>query len=242
MHLYPFAVILPLIAASLLYFCGNTRVFAGPEQPVRVVCYGDSNTYGFDPDPYADRYPESVRWTCVLQEQLGNGWQIIEEGKNGRATGYRMDSVFMVNEEGPEDLVSRLEAHQPVDMLILMLGTNDCLPSYGLSAEEVAAGMEALILAVKAWAGQNGTVCPTILLVAPPVMDDSILQTSAGSQETAEYIRKVRELGDLYRQLAEKHACLFADARDGIELSSLDHLHLTEKGHAQLAALLKRTL
>ena len=206
------------------------------------MCYGDSNTYGFDPAPYADRYPESVRWTCLLQEQLGDSWQIIEEGKNGRATGYRTDSVFMVDEEGPEDLVSRLEALQPVDFLILMLGTNDCLPAYGLGAEEVAAGMETLILSAETWADQNGIACPSILLVAPPVMDDSILNTSAGSQEAADYIRKVRKLSDLYSQLAEEHECIFADARDGIELSSLDHLYLTEKGHAQLAALLKQTL
>ena len=236
------SVMLSVIAACLVFICGFPRVFADPEQPVRVMCYGDSNTYGFDPDPHADRYPESVRWTGVLQEQLGDGWQIIEEGKNGRTTGYQPDSLFMVNEEGPEDLVSRLEAHQPVDVLIIMLGTNDCIPSYGLSAEEVAAGMEELILAAEAWAEQNGTACPSILLVAPPVMDDSILHTSAGSQEAADYIRKVRKIGDLYRQLAEKHGCLFADARDGIELSSLDFLHLTEKGHAQLAALLKQTL
>ena len=238
----------------------------GQDRPVRVLCYGDSNTYGFDPDPYADRYPESVRWTGVLQEQLGDGFQIIEEGKNGRATGYQPgqgsdvpdiqeevpDAVYIPpSQEGPQDLLARLEIHQPVDILVIILGTNDCHPSYGLTAEEVAAGMEALVNTAESWAARysadetaasNNTGSLSIVIIAPPVMDDEILNTPGISQEAADYIRKSRAIGELYRQIAVNHNCTFVDARDGIELSPLDHLHLTEKGHAQLAQQLADVL
>ena len=299
------AALLLLISACIFFSFGKVQVFAGPDsrpdsgqstvtdRPVRILCYGDSNTYGYDPDPYADRYPENVRWTGILQEQLGENFQIIEEGKNGRATGYQpgqgtivpeelpgsgqktntpeelsgsgqktntpeelsgsfqensfrdntADVVFIpASQEGPQDLRARLEMNRPVDILVIMLGSNDCRPSYGLTAEEVASGMDALVNTAENWAGHYTASTMSIVIVAPPVIDDEILSTSGGSQELLEYTQKARALGDLYRQVAESHNCVFVDARDGIEISILDHLHLTERGHAQLAQLMADVL
>ena len=242
----PTAAILLVIVMSVLcvssFFFGKVPVSADPKRPIRILCYGDSNTYGFDPSPYNERYPESVRWPGILQETLGENYQIIEEGKNGRTTGYRLSVAAMNPEDGPQDLVSRLENHQPVDILVIMLGSNDSLPAYGMSEEDIAAGMEDLISATEEWADQNGAACPSFVIVAPPVMNEAILDTPYATPEVEEFIRKVRGIGDLYSQLAEAHGGIFVDARNGIELSDLDLIHLTEKGHAQLAELLVHAL
>ena len=242
----PAAAILLFIAVSIFslssFLFGKVQVSADPERPVRILCYGDSNTYGFDPDPNEDRYPENVRWTGVLQEKLGENYQIIEEGRNGRTAGYRLDATPMYPEEGPEDLTARLENHQPVDILVIMLGTNDCLPALGLSAEDITDGIDVLIRAAEDWADQNGTARPSFVIIAPPVMDDDILDTPYATPKTEEYIRKARALPALYSQLAEAHGGIFVDACDSIELSPLDQVHLTEKGHAQLAELLAHAL
>ena len=233
-----------LTVITVLCFCLINKavpLYADTEHPVRILCYGDSNTYGYDPDPYTDRYPESVRWTGILQEKLGDEYLIIEEGKNGRTTGYRPDADVSFTEDGPQDLLYRFEMHQPVDMLVIMLGSNDCVPKYGLTSEDVATGMDALITAVEEWASQNRSEPPAFLIVAPPVLDEEILNTPLGTPETAEFIQKLNELGGLYQQIAQNHGCDFANARD-IELSDLDHIHLTEEGHVQLADLLLETI
>lgn len=204
---------------------------------VRILCYGDSNTYGYDPDPANDRYPVSRRWTGILQDRLGVNFQIIEEGKNGRATGYFPDGRTAAPQEGPEDLTARLEKHQPVDILVIMLGTNDCAPGRGLQAEDIAAGMEALVIAAETWADQNETARPEIVIAAPPATNENILRVSYATQDAEDMYYKTRAIGELYKDIAERHGCLFADARDA-EVSGLDCTHLTETGHRQIADLL----
>jgi len=236
-----------LTAALLILFAGTGRaagytvVQAEDDRPVRIMCYGDSNTYGYDPEPGRDRYPESGRWPCILQQMLGDSYQIIEEGKNGRKTGYPDSTLAAAYEEGPLDLQTRLEKNQPVDMLIIMLGTNDCVPGAGLSAEEIAAGMEALVTAAEDQADAAGIPRPSIAIVVPAAFGSELLDLYP-SRDIEETIEKSHRIGDLYEEIADRHNCLFVDARNGIETSLLDHSHLTENGHRQLASLIFNTI
>lgn len=114
---------------------------AGHER-ISVLCYGDSNTYGYDPYT-GGRYPREKRWTTLLGELLGGRYEVIPEGLNGRTTAY--DRAGAAWKNGASSLVACLGTHKPVDYAVIMLGTNDCNEELGLTAEDIAAGMETLV-------------------------------------------------------------------------------------------------
>ena len=107
----------------------------------RILCYGDSNTWGYDAAA-DDRFPEEVRWTGVLQQLLGEGFRVIEEGQPGRTTVW--DDPIEEHRNGKTALYSVLESQSPVDLVVLMLGTNDLKPRFSLNAFDIAAGLERL--------------------------------------------------------------------------------------------------
>ena len=203
-----------------------------------VLCFGDSNTYGYDPagmrDGTAVRYAQDARWCGVAQRDLGEGWHVIEEGLNGRTT-VRDDMCHLdTNLNGIRALPMLLEAHKPLDAIVIMLGTNDVKERFGANAACIAAGMERLILKAKSvdcW----GTKQPNILVVAPPpigagfhdaVMGDGCVEKSAG-------------VAGQLRIICERQGVHFLDAKD-CEFNKVDFMHLTRKGHAQLAELLAK--
>ena len=128
---------------------------------IEILCFGDSNTYGFTPD-WKHRYGRDIRYPGVLQALLGDGYYVAEDGLIGRTAAFP-DS----NRDGRsalETLPLSIESHGPVQYIILMLGTNDCKIDKTRSAEDVGAGMDKLVRLVigmlPAWT--------KILLVAPP--------------------------------------------------------------------------
>ena len=119
-----------------------------------IVCFGDSNTHGycgdaadFDgvPQPGGTmRYSEASRWPMLLQKALGEEYLIIEEGLNGRTTVF--EDPYRCGWTGASYIQPCLMSHKPVDLLILMLGTNDTKEWYGATAERICAGMEYIVL------------------------------------------------------------------------------------------------
>lgn len=197
-----------------------------------ILCLGDSNTHGYCADPHdcADggaRFNESERWTCLLQNMLGDDYLVIEEGLSGRTTVFE-DPVH----EGMTALhvaAPILKTHQTVDLLIIMLGTNDTKERLGVNAACIALGMERLVrkcMSVDCWGDKN----PNILIVAPPPIGDELKDPCMG-EHCAE---KSRELAFYYRQKADFLGCHFMDA-NGCEFNRIDFMHLTRKGHSQLA-------
>ncbi len=107
-----------------------------------VLCFGDSNTWGYTPGT-GQRLAVGIRWAGVLQNKLVGGFSVIEEGLNGRTTIFSdPDSPFR---SGEDYLLPCLESHSPVDLVIIMLGTNDLKDKFGLRPEDIAAGMEKLL-------------------------------------------------------------------------------------------------
>ena len=100
-----------------------------------ILCYGDSNTWGYDPQTRS-RFPHDVRWTGVLASSLGTGYRVVEEGLNGRTT--RWDDPIEAGRNGLTFLQPCLESHLPLDLVIVMLGTNDLKQRFGLSASDIA--------------------------------------------------------------------------------------------------------
>lgn len=192
-----------------------------------VVCFGDSNTYGYcgDPGDCADgvRFHEEERWTGLLQKNLGEAFRIREEGVVGRTTAF--DDPMRPGMNGLKDLPSVLSGYGTVDLLILMLGTNDTKERFGLSPEAIAKGMEELVSEAKAqpvW-GLSG---PNILLIAPPHIRKA--------RDSAMH-EKSRALAALYRAAARRNGCSFLDAEAICNFNHTDHTHLTAASHRALA-------
>ena len=200
-----------------------------------IICLGDSNTHGYCADPRdcadgGNRFNEEERWTCLLQKKLGDGCLVLEEGLGGRTSVFAdplhegMDALSMA--------APLLLSHEPVDLLILMLGTNDTKERFSANAAAIAAGMERLIQKCRqtdCWAGQ----APNILVICPPPMGEGFQDAvmGAGCRE------KSLALPLYLEPVTERSGARFLDAA-GCEFNSIDRMHLSRRGHAQLADLL----
>ena len=202
-----------------------------------IVCLGDSNTHGYcaDPTDTADgggRFNENERWTCLLQKALGEEYLVIEEGLSGRTTVFP-DALH----EGMPALdvaYPILMSHEPVDLLIIMLGTNDTKERFGMSAACIALGMERLINKIKTipcW----GNHAPNILIMCPPHIGDGMETSSVGYSMGSGCAAKSRELAAWMEPIAINNGCAWLDVEGIAEFNKVDYMHLTRKGHLDLA-------
>lgn len=198
-----------------------------------IVCLGDSNTHGYCADPTdcadgGDRFNESERWTCLLQQQLGDDYLVLEEGLSGRTTVF----ADALHEGMPALDVAYpiLMSHEAVDLLIIMLGTNDTKDRLGMNAPCIALGMDRLLSKCKSvpcW----GKHAPNILVVCPPHIHGDMADSCMGVTCSA----KSRELSRYLEPVARNQGCAYLDAEGIAEFNNIDHMHLTRKGHADLA-------
>ena len=212
---------------------GKGKLHSGARHDrISVLCYGDSNTYGYDPDT-GGRYPREKRWTTLLGTMLGDGYEVIAAGLNGRTTAYDRPGAEWKN--GASCFIATLGTHKPVDWLIIMLGTNDCNAELGLSAADIADGMETLVKLAEEKSPELQGYVPGIIVAAPaPILED-FGNSPFACELDQESVQKSEDIGSLYAEIAERHGCRFIDAADGVEVSPSDCEHLTEKGHRQMA-------
>ena len=213
-----------------------------------IICLGDSNTHGYcaDPadcaDPALARFNEEERWTKLLQKALGEDYLVVEEGLSGRTTVFQ-DPLY----EGLDALsyvYPCLKSHEPVSLLVIMLGTNDTKERFGVNPYAIGLGMRRLVKkaqTVDCW-GPGGE--PNILIVAPPVIGEGVL-TSPVADEMGTMgpncVEKSRKVPAEFKRVAAETGCHFLDANElGCEFNQIDFMHLTRKGHATLAAALAR--
>ena len=194
-----------------------------------IVCYGDSNTHGYDAAT-GGRFARSVRWPGVLAAELGEAADVIEEGLNGRTTIW--DDPYLDGRNGRAYLLPCLRSHAPVDVLVLMLGTNDLKSIFGRSAAEIAAGAGALVeLALLSGTGVEGSR-PRVLLVAPPLLGGRTATSELWGFGEAR--ARSQQFAALYRTVAELKGVALLDAGPVAEVDPADGVHLTPAGHATL--------
>ena len=192
-----------------------------------VLCYGDSNTWGADPAG-GPRFGPEVRWTGVLQRELGEGYRVIEEGLNGRTTVW--DDPIEPNRNGKSYHGPCLESHQPLDLVTIMLGTNDLKRRFGLSASDIAQGAAHLADIVRRTTGTAAGEPPAVLLIAPPVvtrLTDYDLMFEGAAE-------KSRQFAHYYRLTAGWAGVEFLDAGSVVTSSDLDGIHFAPDQHANL--------
>ncbi|MBQ3193174.1 MAG: lipolytic enzyme, G-D-S-L [Oscillospiraceae bacterium] len=203
-----------------------------------IVCLGDSNTHGYcaDPADCADggiRFNEDERWTRLLQKQLGEGYLVIEEGLSGRTTCF--DDPIHEGLNALNYIYPCLKSHEDVDLLIIMLGTNDTKDRFYASAACIAIGMARLVkkaMSTECWGGKK----PNILVVAPPPIGEGMLTSPVAATMGSLCVKKSEELAHYYKEQCDLIGCHFLDAGAlGCEFNQIDYMHLTKKGHAALA-------
>jgi lysophospholipase L1-like esterase len=189
-----------------------------------ILCYGDSNTHGTRPLTeigHFDRYPRGQRWPDVMAASLGHDFDVIAEGLPGRTTVHD-DPVEGGKRSGIEVLPAILMSHVPVDLMLVMLGTNDLKPRFSVTASEIARSVERLV-------GEARALVPgldvTMIAPAPVTCAGCLKDIFQGAEE------KQKNLSDQIRDAALRARCGFIDAGAHASVSPVDGVHWDADGH-----------
>lgn len=200
----------------------------------RILCFGDSNTWGAIPGS-SERYADEVRWTGVLQRELGEDYIVINEGYNGRTTVF--DDPVENRLSGIRYFGPCLDTQSPLDLVCIMLGTNDMKQRFGVNAETIACGFQRYLDAVQTtpMAGSK----PKILLIAPieisPAYRRHVLFHDMFGDNAAE---KSKKLSDACRRFAEVNDLEFFDAASYGTASDIDGIHMDPESHERIGKAL----
>lgn len=202
-----------------------------------VLCFGDSNTWGYEPGSGA-RYPRSVRWPGALAAELGAGWHVVEAGLNGRTTVFEDP---LGDKRGLRHLGPVLESAAPVDVVVLLLGTNDLKTRFAASAYEIAEGAGRLVDAVRASGAGPAGGAPAVLLLAPPpvvALDGWATRDPVAFAGVADGWRDAeatsRAFAAQYARVARTRGVACLDAGAHVASSPVDGIHWAPEGHAAL--------
>jgi lysophospholipase L1-like esterase len=205
-----------------------------------ILCFGDSNTHGTEPMQHLDdkrRMAPEQRWPGHLAAALGPDWRVIEEGHPGRTT-VHSDAVEGAHKNGLAALPVALESHTPIDMVIVMLGTNDLKARFSLPAGDIARSVDRLLMTILASDCGPGRKAPASMLIAPP----PILETGCLAAMFAGGAEKSAQFGRLYGDIAGRHGIGFLNAGSIIRSSPMDGIHFDAAEHATLGAEIARSV
>ena len=200
----------------------------------KVLCFGDSNTYGFVPGK-CTRYDKNTRWTGVLQALCGSDFSIIEGGCNNR-------TAFVDNPAGTEQtgykILPEYFTKDYFDIVVLAIGINDLQLFFRPTLEEFEQGMEKLIKITK-----DLSPNAKIILVCPSKLDLAGIKSGVFSFQFDEIsVEKSGKLSPIYKSLAEKYKCHFIDLNNIVDVSPLDGLHFSAESHKKIAENLYKNL
>ena len=200
----------------------------------KIVCFGDSNTYGYDPET-GGRFDENTRWPKLLQQKLGNGYEVIEEGQNGR-TIANDDPWEGGTKCGMDYALPMLETKRP-DLLVIMLGSNDLKIKFNLPAADIAGSLMTMLMKIKGYCSAFLN-CPDmkILIIAPPALSEPFSESRfATFFDEADVVARSKELATWYKLVADQFGCEYLNATDAVSAGAVDHLHLDPAGHKAMA-------
>lgn len=200
----------------------------------KVLCFGDSNTYGFVPGK-CTRYDKNTRWTGVLQALCGSDFSIIEGGCNNR-------TAFVDNPAGAEQtgykILPEYFTKNYFDIVVLAIGINDLQLFFKPTLEEFEQGIEKLIKITK-----DLSPNAKIILVCPSKLDLAGIKSGVFSFQFDEIsVEKSYHLPQIYKKLAEKYACELVDLNEIVKVSPLDGLHFSAESHKTIAENLYKNL
>lgn len=210
-----------------MLYHGNIVYRKTGEKMKKIICFGDSNTFGFNPKN-GGRYNSETRWTGVLAKLIGEEFDIIEEGCNNR-------TAFFVNpdgllQSGQKYLPICLEKHKKIDIFILALGTNDLQKSFEIDENIVQDGLKNIINFVRKF---NPNV--RIITIPPVILNETILNGYFQCQFDENSIKNSRLVQRKYETIAKQEGCDFWDLNNYICPSTTDGLHFDVEAHKIMA-------
>ena len=232
------------IAALCCLLIAGLAVMAGAaEGKKRIMVFGDSNTFGYfeDAQGVIGRLPLDTAWPGRMASLLGTDYEVVVEGLSGRTT--RIDSpersgtgvIPGAGMNGADYLPAALSSHMPLDMVVIMLGTNDLRKDRNQSASDIAASLTELVSIVKKgeWQQRTKFDVPQVLVICPPKLN---LTSSPYAAAFEGSLGKSEALPGMLRPQVEKAGALFFDAATVVPFAEgPDEIHLTAKNHATLA-------
>jgi lysophospholipase L1-like esterase len=202
-----------------------------------ILVYGDS--YVFAKIPGGPRFDAKTRFTGVLQKELGLEYEIIEEGLRGRTVSG--NNSFFPDRNGSEQFGPIFASHLPIQLLVLLVGTNDTNSGSDRSPEVIVSNFDQYLQQVKWWCEHLGFPEPQILLVAPPIIKEKESYKAFGDIFKGSQIR-LEKLPQLYKDYAKDKGVHFLDSSSEIEVSDIDGIHLDESNNAKLGKLLAKKI
>lgn len=197
----------------------------------KILCYGDSNTYGFNPSNFG-RYSENKRWSGILKQSLATEFEVIECGLNNR-TGF-VDNPAGFEYSSQKHFPKLMDSFERVDIIILAVGTNDLQYLFDLEIKEVKEKLEKLINIAK-------TKTDKIILIPSVKLDKRILKGFFNSQFDKKSIEKSLKMEEIYKAAAKETSCEIFDINEFAKPSDTDGLHYTAEAHKAIAeALIKK--
>lgn len=200
----------------------------------RVLCFGDSNTYGYDAVTDA-RFPEEIRWTGRLAARLGEDYTVIEEGLSGRTTVF--EDPLNEGMSALSYVYPCMMSHGPLDYMVIMLGTNDCKERFSATAKNIADGMKRLVqkaVGIPAWREKA-----KILIVAPTPIDPRCEQSRVAG-EMGKCSAKSAELAREFEICAEECGCDFLDAGPICTMNPIDFMHMDAESHDRFSSEIEK--
>ena len=191
-----------------------------------ILCFGDSNTHGSTTE-FQGRYDYEDRWTIILEKLLGPGYHVIEEGLGGRTTVF--DDPFKPGKNGLSAISNILQTHKPLDLVIIMLGTNDTKQVYNASVKSIAHGAETIIERIRS----EDMPEPKSLIVSPIKIEEGIDSSRFESYDYSSHLKSL-EFPKWFRRTAEMTGSYFFDAAT-VAYAGSDCLHMTKDSHKALA-------
>ena len=222
-----------LTAAALL--AGNIGQ-AAEGTAKRIMVYGDSNTWGYIPveSGTTTRYPEDVRWTGVFRAALGPGYEVIDEGLSARTTDLpdpTLPQISGAGLDGSAYLPAAVATHLPLDLVVIMLGTNDLKKMFNRSPLRIALGVGKLVDIVGQTKGGVGTAYPVpkVLVLCPPPLGTVAPQERA--ERFAGGVEKSKALPPYYEAIAKAAGAEFLDVGKLTVTDGIDGIHLSPAAH-----------
>ena len=207
-----------------------------------ILCFGDSNTWGFVPgafDPetlYMKRYSILERWPGLLRDMLGADYHIIEEGLNGRTTNVEYPDLS--GRSGTSYILPCLYSHSPLDLVILNIGINDIKVIFDRSMMEISKGMAEIIDLIRSTSyGPDMQGQPQILLLSPSALINEGYVDQNNESAFKGGMEKSLLFNDYYEKLALERDCHYIDLQSVVSYSKVDGLHYDKRGHAVIASI-----
>ncbi len=197
-----------------------------------LLCFGDSNTHGTMPMPDLDftgRFDREDRWTGQLARLLPD-WEVIAEGQPGR-TLVHDDPVEGPHRNGLTVLPALLESHRPVDVVLIMLGTNDLKPRFAMNAGDIALSLDRLIAVVRGSGAGPGGGAPAVLIAAPP----PIVEVGCLAEMFEGGALKSQALARRMQAVAARQEVAFVDVGPLVQVSAVDGIHYDASANPVLA-------